>query len=302
MHDSRAGPGLPVMLKPVSGEEAVEVAVEVEGGDVVLFAEGVATQRSDVVVLLAGAAMQATTWEDTVVAELVDHGLGVIRFDWRDIGRSTWRTFKEHPYPVDTLAGDVVAIVDALDLAQFHLVGFSMGGCVAQLVALTHRKRVKSSVLVSSGYASVIDVPRPERGRVLFELFALPRPESDEQMIERLVEQWRLLCGPGTRFDEPEWAARARAWVDRGQNPACPHVRLGPQVFGVDRDQALRSLDLPTLVLHGSDDPMFPVGHGERLAAVLPDASMQTFDGRGHDLHLHPSLPGLITRHIDAIE
>ena len=286
------------MLAGMTGGVELEVVVD---GDVVLVAEGFGAEREDVVVLLSGAAMPATMWEDALVASLVEAGIGVIRFDWRDIGRSTWRSFKEHPYSIDTLANDVLAVADAFGVRAFHLVGFSMGGCVAQLVGLAQRDRIRSMALLSSGYASEIDVPRPERGRQLFELFALPRPTSEEEMVDRQVEQWRLLCGPGVPFDVDEWTRRAQAWVARGHNPGCPHVRLGPQVFGVDRERELCSLDIPTLVLHGTDDPMFPLPHGERLAAVLPSASLEIYERRGHDLHLLDELPELVGVHVEQV-
>jgi len=285
------------MLADMTGGVELEVVID----DVVLVTEGFWADRKDVVVLLSGAAMPATMWEDTLIASLVDAGLGVIRFDWRDIGRSTWRSFKEHPYSIDTLANDVLAVADAFDVGTFHLVGFSMGGCVAQLVALARRDRVRSMALLSSGYASEIDVARPERGRQLFELFARSRPTSEEEMVDRQVEQWRLLCGAGVPFDVDEWTRRAQAWVARGHNPACPHVRLGPQVFGVDREPALRSLGVPTLVLHGTDDPMFPLPHGERLAAVLPSATLWVYEQRGHDLHLLNDLPELLGGHVERL-
>lgn len=286
------------MLTSMNGGVELEVAVD---DGVVVFAEGFSTERAQTVVLLGGAAMQATMWGEDFVSALVTAGLGVIRFDWRDIGRSTWRTFKEHPYSVDALASDVLGVANAFGVASFHLVGFSMGGCVAQLVALSHPERVRSLTLLSSGYASQIDVDRPDRGRQLFELFALPKPSTDDEQRDRQVDQWRLLCGPATPFDDDVWRERARGWVARGQNPACPHVRLGPQVFGVDREAALRSLDVPALVLHGTDDPMFPIAHGERLAAVLPSVSFESFEGRGHDLHLHAEVPARIVAHVHAV-
>jgi pimeloyl-ACP methyl ester carboxylesterase len=274
----------------------VQRRVEVEGASI--HAEGLATDRDRVAVLLAGAAMQATAWEDAPVGTLLDAGLGVVRFDWRDIGRSTWARFKESPYTIGTLVDDVLAVADAFGRERFDLVGFSMGGCVAQLLAIDHPERVSTLSLVSSGHASVIDVERPDRGRALLEVFARPRPADEAEATERLVDQWRLLCGAATPFDERAWRERARAWVERGQNPACPHIRLGPQVFGVDRQHQLQELRIPALVVHGTDDPMFPIAHGLALADTFPMVTFESFDGRGHDLHLHDRSLRLVADHI----
>jgi pimeloyl-ACP methyl ester carboxylesterase len=246
----------------------MERYVEVDG--VQLFAEGYALQELVTAVLLTGAAMQATTWEERFRDELTARGIAVIVFDWRDIGRSTWRSFKENPYSIDTLAQDVISVARAFDRPQVHLVGFSMGGCVAQLVALRTPESVRSLSLLSSGFASEIHADRGERGRALFELFRLPRPLDDAEEVSRLVDQWRLLCGRDFILEERTWKGRARSWVQRGQNPSCPHLRLGPQVFGVDRSSELATIAVPTRVLHGTDDPMFPVAHGEAIARCIP--------------------------------
>jgi pimeloyl-ACP methyl ester carboxylesterase len=274
----------------------VERRVEVDGAT--LHAEGLATDRDRVAVLLAGAAMQATAWEDEPIGILLDADLGVVRFDWRDIGRSTWARFADTPYTIGTLVDDVLAVADAFGLERFDLVGFSMGGCVAQLLALDHPEHIATMSLVSSGHASVIDVERPDRGGALLELFARPRPVDDAEAAERLVDQWRLLCGSATPFDESAWRGRARAWVERGQNPSCPHIRLGPQVFGVDRHHQLQGLQVPALVVHGTDDPMFPIAHGVALAETLPIVTFEALDGRGHDLHLDVRVPRMIADHI----
>lgn len=265
-----------------------------------LWAERLGSDTKPPVLVLTGAAMQATTWEPVFTDPLVDAGYSVIRFDWRDIGRSSWQRFSEHPYTIDDLARDGFAVLDAHGLDTAHIVGFSMGGCVAQLMALASPDRVRALGLVSSGFASRIQADRGERGRRLFELFAEPRPANDLEHANRLVAQWRLLCGRAYHFDDHEWQARARAWIDRGQNLACPHLRLGPQVFGVDRHDELSQIRCPTLVLHGDDDPMFPLDHGRALAKTMPNAQLMELPGHGHDLHLHPEVAHALAGHLAA--
>ena len=250
------------------------------------WAEMIGPDNAPVVLLLAGAAMQATTWEPAFLDPLLEAGRAVVRFDWRDIGRSTWARFRDLPYTVDDLTTDALVILDAFDVAVADVVGFSMGGCIAQLLALSAPKRSRSLTLVSSGYASRIEVERGEGGRRLFEMFAQPEPTDPDEQVRRQVEQWRLLCGRSFRFDDSEWQQRARSWVERGQDPSCPHVRLEPQVFGLDRSDELARLAVPTHVLHGDDDPMFPLPHGEAIAKTLPKCNYFGLSGSGHDLYL----------------
>lgn len=240
------------------------------------------------VLLLMGAASQAVQWEPSFYEPIVAAGFRVVRFDYRDIGLSTWGDFRRDPYAFDELVGDALTVTDALGLNEFHLVGYSMGGCVAQLLALAHQDQVISLSLLSSGFASRIDIPRSDRQDELFNYLGQPSPPSEEQ-VDRLVGQWRLLCGREFPFDETEWRDRVATWVARGQNPRCPHIRLGPQVFGVDRSKALAALRVPTMILHGDDDPMFPLEHGQTLSATIPDATPSVLRGRGHDLFLDPT-------------
>jgi len=257
-------------------------------GQRTLWAERIGRPDHPAVLLLAGAAMQATTWEQQFVGPFLDADRSVVRFDWRDIGLASWARFRELPYGIDDLAADAVAVLDAFHVNVADVVGFSMGGCIAQLVALSACERVRSLTLLSSGFASKIEVDRGERGRQVFQLLTTPTPTDPGDQIPRLVEQWRLLCGRSFPFETAEWEDRARSWVERGQNPSCPHMRLAPQIFSVDRTESLNRLEVPTFVLHGDDDPMFPLQHGLAFAETVPDATINVYEGKGHDLHLDP--------------
>lgn len=252
------------------------------------------------VLLLMGAACQAVQWEPSFYQPIVDAGFVVIRFDYRDIGLSTWGDFRRDPYEFTDLVEDALAVADTVGHDRFHIVGFSMGGLVAQLLALAHPYRVISLSLLSSGFASAVEVPRSHRQAELYAYLGQPTAASEEQ-VDRLLGQWRLLCGRGLQFDEGEWRSRLEIWVARGQNARCPHIKLGPQVFGVDRSDALADLRVPTMILHGDDDPMFPVEHGRALKATIPDSSMSVLRKRGHDLFLDPTreiVPRVI-RHLE---
>ena len=255
-----------------------------------LWAERIGSDDHPAVLLLAGAAMQATTWEGPFLNPLLRVGRSVIRFDWRDIGLSTWLRFRDSPYTIVDLSADALAVLDVFSVQEADVVGFSMGGCIAQLIALASPERVRSLSLIASGYASMISIDRPERNRQLFDLMRQPVLDEPDEQVHRQVEQWLLLCGRSFPFDPDEWERRARSWIERGQNPSCPHVRLGPQVFGVDRSERLRRLATPTHVFHGDDDPMFPLPHGRAIADSIPGATIVIYPGRGHDLVVDPDV------------
>lgn len=154
--------------------------------------------------------MQATTWEQPFLAPFLDTHRSIVRFDWRDIVLSTWARFRDHAYGIDDQVADCLAVLDAFDVKASDVVGFSMGGCIAQLLALFAPNRVRSLALLSTGYASRIKADRGERGAQLFALLAQPTPPDPDDQVRHLLEQWRLLCGRSFRFDSAERELRAR--------------------------------------------------------------------------------------------
>jgi pimeloyl-ACP methyl ester carboxylesterase len=254
------------------------------------------TQGGEPVLLLTGATLQAIAWEPVFTDVLEDAGFDLVRFDWRDVGKTTWRRFKEQPYTAESLVDDAARVLDAFGISKAHVVGFSMGGIMGQLLAVRHPERVRSLTTMASGFASARgnDFRNGERRSKLFEVLSLPRPESSTQGVQRLVEQWRHLCGRAWRFDESEWSARARGWVERGHNWSCPHLRLWAGVASEDREEAFRASPLPVLVIHGTDEAMFPLPHGEAIAAAFPNADMVRLEDRGHDIHLDGDVARLV--------
>ena len=280
---------MPDRVMPPGSERPSGRVLRVERDGLELWCDVHGADADPTVVLLMGAACQAIQWEGPFVEPIVGAGYRVIRLDYRDIGRSSWVDFKSAPYRFDDLVDDVRAVLSATSSERWHLVGYSMGGCVAQLLALAETDQTVSLSLLSSGFASQVEVRSSPRRTELFEYLAQPGTQGQAEQVERLLGQWRLLSGRETAFDEMVWRARVESWVTRGQNPRCPHIRLGPQVFGIDRSDQLARLVVPTLILHGDDDPMFPLEHGQRLAETLPAASLSVLPGRGHDLFLDPT-------------
>jgi pimeloyl-ACP methyl ester carboxylesterase len=281
----------------------VEPAAErrVDTGDVVLWSRR-RHVGEDTVLLLAGAAMPSRVWEPGLGDALRAAGLSTLEMDWRDTGRSTWRRFREHPYEFDQLVADTVAVLDAWSVERCAVVGYSMGGCVAQLLASEHAELVTRLAFVSSGFASKMQLTPSARQQELFDVLGAQDGSNDERLLRSLVDQWAVLHGGSSEFEPDSWSSRVRDWIAWGYNPRCPHVKLGPQVFGVDRDLALRSIDAPTLVVHGDDDPMFPIDHGRALSETLPRARLVTLPGRGHELFAAPDVHQLIVDHLTRPE
>ncbi|MCB9595773.1 MAG: alpha/beta fold hydrolase [Sandaracinaceae bacterium] len=251
------------------------------------------------IVLIMGIGTQLIYWPDGFCDELVARGFRVIRFDHRDIGMSSWLDHLgvppllsttvsgllgirvRGPYALEDMASDVAALLDHLDIDAAHVVGASMGGMVAQTMAFTHPHRVRSLVSIMS------DTGEP--GRFMHEPRAMrailgPPPRSRDQAMERSVEVWRVIGSTGFPFDAA--AARERAGLawDRGNHPQGFLRHLAAIGTTGDRTSRLRFVKAPTLVVHGSVDPLIrPIG-GQLTHQAIPDSRFELIDGMGHDL------------------
>ena len=139
--------------------------------------------------------------EDAFLEPFLEAGFSVVRFDWRDTGLSTWRRFRDHPYSIDALMEDAWYVLDGFGSGAVDLVGFSMGGCVAQLMALQYPERVRSLSLIASGFASAIQLERGPRAQQFWGLLAAGAGDQ----VQTLVDQWRVLYGQAVPFDEGAW-------------------------------------------------------------------------------------------------
>lgn len=252
------------------------------------------------VLLLAGAAMSSRIWELGLGDVPRADGLSTIEMDWRDTGRSTWRRFRDHPNTFDRLVGDVAAVLESWAVERCGVVGYSMGGCVAQLLSIRHPDAVVAMGLIASGHASPIQVRPSRRQEQLWSVLGAQDATTDEALVSSLIDQWSVLHGSSASFDRTAWEPRIRDWIVWGYNPNCPHVKLRPQVFGVDRGRELEAIDVPTIVVHGDDDPMFPIEHGRALERTLPRARLVALQGRGHEIFSSPAAHHPITDHLTA--
>jgi pimeloyl-ACP methyl ester carboxylesterase len=246
--------------------------------------------------LVMGLGAQYIVWPEAFVARMVDRGFFVVRFDNRDVGLSTkpdvgaldtaaeilgalTGTPPTAPYLLTDMADDAVAVLDALGIDSAHVVGASMGGMIAQTIAIEHRDRVRSltSIMSTTGDPTV-GAPSPE---ILGVLLA-PAPTTREEALERGVVTSVAIGSPGL-VDEDEARERASAAWDRCAYPEGTAHQLLAIVASPDRTPALRQLDIPTLVIHGDKDPLVTPSGGEATAAAVPGAEHLVIEGMGHD-------------------
>jgi len=271
------------------------------------------------VLLIMGLAMPAAAWPDEFIERLVKHGLRVIRFDNRDAGRSSRaRGTRRHgaqvailralmrlpvhaPYTLDDMAKDAVGVLDALDIGRAHIVGASMGGMIAQVLAARHPERVATltSIMSSSGNPS----PRVALGR-LRALRVLLRPptglDTVEGITEHLMHVFGVIGSPGFRAERPEMRTRLEKVARRGYDRAGSERQLLAVLASGDRRPLLARITAPTLVIHGADDPLVPVAAGIDTARHIPGAQLMIVPGMGHDFApaLQPAIADWIAAHI----
>jgi pimeloyl-ACP methyl ester carboxylesterase len=246
------------------------------------------------VLLVMGLATQMLGWPDDFCRGLADRGLFVVRFDNRDIGLSTHLHSAgapnlmsvlggDHsvaPYALADLAAETVGLLDTLGLDSVHLVGASMGGMIAQLVAIDHADRVRSltSIMSTTGDPSV-GAPTEAAMAVL-----LAPPATDrEGAVARTVDTYRVIGSPGFEFDETALRERAGLAYDRAYDPAGVARQLAAILTTPDRTADLGRVTVPTLVIHGADDALIDVSGGRATAAAIPEAELLVVEGMGHD-------------------
>jgi pimeloyl-ACP methyl ester carboxylesterase len=266
------------------------------------------------VLLIMGAGAQMISWPDGFCSELAGRGLQVIRFDNRDAGRSTHfpdgpvpelaaalaGDFSSASYLLPDMAADTTGLLDALGFGGAHIVGASLGGMIAQTVAIEYPARVRSltSIMSTTGARGVglPDLPA---------IAGLGAPPADRAgFIDWRVRALRVTGSPGFEFDEAAVAELAGRSYDRdGDRLAMVRQSVAVLASG-DRTARLRSLRVPALVLHGADDRMCHVSGGRATAAAIPGAELVIFDGMGHSLpqQLWPKIADLIAGLVQRAE
>jgi len=235
------------------------------------------------ILLVMGLGGSMLGWPDGFCRLLAERGRFVIRYDQRDTGRSTTYEPGRPGYTGKDLLDDAVALLDAYRLADAHLVGVSAGGALVQLLALGLPRRARSAVLISTSPAVPGDrsLPPPSAAFVEFVRSATVDWSDADSVIDYLVAYARVLAGEERHFEEAEARDFARREVARAHDVAA----LQNHELLEDDDtprKPLSSVEAPTLVIHGTADPMFPLPHGEALADEIPCARLLALEGAGH--------------------
>jgi pimeloyl-ACP methyl ester carboxylesterase len=273
-----------------SGERLVDV-----GSGVSLCYERFGDPSDPPLLLIMGLGQQLLAWPDPFCQALTARGFQVVRFDNRDVGRSTHastrpprtaqlltRRFEPDQYDLSDMARDTAGLLDALGLSPAHVVGISLGGMIAQMLAAEHPQHVRSLVSVmSSTGARNAGWTAPSTLRLLVRAPARDR----EAAAQRAVMMWRHIGSHGFPLDEESVRDRAGRAFDRDPRAA---AGAGRQMAAIlksgDRSEALRRITAPTLVIHGDRDRMVHPSGGRATAKAIPNARLTTIEGMGHDL------------------
>ena len=255
--------------------------IEVEG--VELCTEPFGDPADPPILLVMGIGGSMLWWEDGFCRMLAVEGRFVIRYDHRDTGRSVAYEPGRPGYTGADLVADAVGVLDAYGIPAAHVVGVSAGGAFAQLLALDFADRVLSVVLISTSPAlpGERELPPPTEEFARFVTTAEVDWANPESVIEYLVDYSRVLAGGRRTFDEAAARDLARRDVERARNFAAAQNHDVLPDDGPPHELP-SSIGVPALVIHGTEDPMFPLEHGEALAAEIPDARLLTLEGAGH--------------------
>ncbi len=257
------------------------------------------------VLLIMGLGMQLTAWPPAFIKALTDAGYRVVRLDNRDIGLShkttskppnlVWMGLKHRlgmairaDYTLRDMVEDTRGVLDALNITRCHVIGVSMGGMIAQGLASHHPDRVHSltSIMSTTG-ARGLPQATP---RAALALIARPKSRKREDIIEHFVKVLAVIGSPKYPMVEAEVRQRIGESFDRSFYPAGTIKQMGAIMASGDRSDEVQKITVPTLVIHGKDDPLVPLKHGEDTAKKVVGSEYSEIDGMGHDLGVLPVL------------
>jgi pimeloyl-ACP methyl ester carboxylesterase len=272
-------------------------------------------QREDPpLLLIMGLGTQMIAWPDAFCAELADRGLHVIRFDNRDCGRSSpvpgrppslrelaLRRIENPPYTLSDMARDTAGLMRELGLASAHVVGASMGGMIAQTLAIEHPRRVRSLVSIMSTTGNRW---KGQPALTTYRYLLRRAPTERAAYVEYMLGLFDAIGSRGPHRDRDRLREVAERAFERGLNPAGTARQIAAIIASGDRTAALASVHAPTLVIHGTRDPMVNASGGRATARAIPGACLLMIDGMGHDLPdgAWPELVSAIAEHAQLAE
>jgi pimeloyl-ACP methyl ester carboxylesterase len=275
-------------------------------GEIEICFETFGSRGDPALLLVMGLGTQMVAWPEDFCRRLAGRGYFVIRFDNRDVGRSTHmrgraptirqlllRDRRAARYSLADMAADAIGVLDHLGIERAHVAGASMGGMIAQTMAARHPDRVLSlaSIMSNTGHRW-----KGTPGLRIYPTFMRSPGRTREGAVESTVSVFKLIGSPGFPFDEDATRRTAGLSYDRGYNPAGTSRQLAAILTAGDRTSELRGITAPTVVIHGTNDRMVRPSGGRATAAAIPGAQLVTIAGMGHDLPR-----GAWDRMIDAI-
>lgn len=276
------------------------------GRDITLAVEELGESGRPAIILIMGATASMIGWPDRLCIDLASHGFRVIRFDHRDTGDSTTVPPGEADYAVENMMADVIAILDDFGVDRAHLVGMSLGGYIGQMIAVDRPDRVATLTLIASEPLGWDGDPLPHIVPEFMAHFSVLETLdwTDTAAVEDfLVGIDALSCGTGHRFDAAASRAQVRRILSRTASPASM-FNHSTVTTRLDWTGQYREVAQPTLVIHGTDDPVLPIENGRALAAAIAHARIAEMEGVGHELpatHI-PELATLIAGHARRID
>ncbi|MFK7958507.1 MAG: alpha/beta fold hydrolase [Lysobacterales bacterium] len=282
---------------PEAAASACEGIAQV--GDIQLAYETHGQAGNPAVLLIMGFNMTLLAWPEAFIQALVQRGMFVVTFDNRDAGKSSRLASTnltplpmltlarmsgirlKTPYTLDDMANDAVGVLDHLNVQSAHVIGVSMGGMIAQLMALNHPERVQSlGLLMTHPGAVTYSIPSPKLGSLL-----LQQPGNDEgTQLAFNLKFWNMVCGPSYPPDKAEIRRLTHAISQRSVEPHGRERQMAAIIAAPDRSTQLKSLNIPTAVLHGTHDPLIIPRGGKTLARLIPGARLKMVEGMGHIL------------------
>ncbi|MBD0382946.1 alpha/beta fold hydrolase [Paenibacillus sedimenti] len=246
--------------------------------------ESFGNQTNPAILLIMGAQASMIWWEKEFCQRLADDGRFVIRYDNRDVGRSTTYEPGNPGYTFEDIADDAMYVLNAYGIERAHLVGISMGGMLSQIIALRHPERVQTvTLMMTSNFAP--DLPPMDEKVIAFFTNMVTTDWSNEQAaVDFTLEKWKVLAGSKHSMDSEKIIRLAKEEVQRARNlPSMNNHALltGGESYLVRTGE----ISVPALIIHGTEDPIIPYAHGVHLAKVIPCAALLTLEGTGHEIH-----------------
>ena len=262
--------------------------------DLEIYYDSFGDPADPTLILIAGLGAQLLNYPDELCLAFVDRFIRVVRFDNRDAGLST-HLAPDSSYTLDDMAGDVLGLMDHLDIEQAHIWGSSMGGMIAQTLAITQPGRVRSLISVQSTTGEA-DVGQPDHDALLA-ILASAEPVADrDDAIAKAAALSDVLVNNPLVSDAEAQRLKAALVYDRSYDPGGSARQLGAVVAATSRADGLARLGMPALVIHGNRDPLIDISGGRRTAELIPQSTFVEIDGMGHDL-----TPVFWTQYVDAV-